>query len=514
MTETTPISPLAAIEPQLRSLLPAELYVAGWLDPSPPVLTRIFEHLRTLYRILYDYVPRQVSAEPPTPGQVRWEWQEGALMFADLAGFTRLMEANASLGRPGAERLLGLLNNFFADMIEIVSKSGGDLVEFTGDAISVQFSEGPQRNGAVRAVRAGLRMQRAMERFTGIETPRGEVDLLMRVGIHYGRFLTADIGTPRRMEHVLLGEAVQRAKQAETIGPVGRVCLTDAACAQVVERFRFEPGAPGHQTVIDDLADDDLGEYDLLPPRRRVPAPVLLDRSQEGLLSEVEKLARVIEPLSSYLPASVLELVVASAQQRKIEADFPISTVAFANLSGLVELADFAQPGEEIRVVTSFSRAVALMNAVVEESGGMLKKVTYNPVGPHLLICFGVPSTRQDDPLRAAETALALRDTVEALTPVEVGGKQVKATCEIGLSRGLIFAAEVGEPHGRREYNLLGDALNTAARFVEIAGKGQILVTEAIAEEIAQQMILHPLGRTKLKGKESPVPVFALAGKK
>ena len=44
-----------------RTLLPADLYAAAWVDPSPDTLMRVFEHLRTLLRILYDYVPRQVS---------------------------------------------------------------------------------------------------------------------------------------------------------------------------------------------------------------------------------------------------------------------------------------------------------------------------------------------------------------------------------------------------------------------------------------------------------------------
>jgi class 3 adenylate cyclase len=50
-----------------------------------------------------------------------------------------------------------------------------------------------------QAVRAGLRMQRAMQRFASLPTPLGAVSLQMRVGIHWGRHLSADIGTARRM---------------------------------------------------------------------------------------------------------------------------------------------------------------------------------------------------------------------------------------------------------------------------------------------------------------------------
>src|SRR5574340_525890 len=132
-------SPIADLEPHLRYLLPADLYAAAWLDPNPENLRLVFEHLRTLRFILYDYVPRNVSEKLPQPGEVRSEWKEGTLMFTDLAGFTPLMEANAAQGRAGAETLLNTLNKYFSEMLEIISKSGGDLLEFTGDALLAAF---------------------------------------------------------------------------------------------------------------------------------------------------------------------------------------------------------------------------------------------------------------------------------------------------------------------------------------------------------------------------------------
>ncbi|MEG4799283.1 hypothetical protein QUB63_01190 [Microcoleus sp. ARI1-B5] len=115
--------PLAAIELRLRALLSAELYAAAWVDPSPATLMGVFEHLRTLRYILHDYVPRPVSESVPHPGEVRYQRQTSTLLFTDLAGFTSLLEANAALGRKGAQTLLGVINDYFASMIEIVTFS-------------------------------------------------------------------------------------------------------------------------------------------------------------------------------------------------------------------------------------------------------------------------------------------------------------------------------------------------------------------------------------------------------
>jgi class 3 adenylate cyclase len=192
-------------------------------------------------------------------------------MFTDLAGFTSLLEANAISGSAGAESLLNVLNAYFAEMIEIISKSGGNLLEFTGDAMLVQFPTDQRHSDTARAVRAGLRMQRAMSRFSDLETPQGRFSLGMRIGINTGRVLTADIGTPRRMEHVLLGNAVRATKHAEGSGRVARVCMTENAYQSVANAFRGKAGKPGYVLVTDDFqAEQRIRHRPRQPPACRI----------------------------------------------------------------------------------------------------------------------------------------------------------------------------------------------------------------------------------------------------
>jgi class 3 adenylate cyclase len=495
-------------------LLPADLYASAWVDPSPTTLERVFEHLRTLQRILHDYSSRHISENPPRPGEVRFSWQKGSLMFTDMSGFTRLMEANAAFGKAGAQNLLKVLNDYFAGMLEIISKSGGDLLEFTGDALLVLFSSDGKRNDTLQAVKAGLRMQRAMVKFSEIDTPQGLLHLGMRVGIHSGRFLMADIGTPRRMEHVLLGKDVQRAKLTESNGTVGRVCLSDRAHERVAEEFRFEPGKPEYQLVMDDLTDEQLGEYEITP-RRRMASSILFDRSTEEMMKEITSTLNSIEPLASFLPQSVLGLLVESAANRRIPPDFPEPTIIFVNFIGLPEQVDRAMPGEELRVVSNFSRAFAQINAAVEARGGMLKKVTYHVSGSDIVIYFGIPTAHTNDPVRAVSAALAIRDIIMNTKPPMIGTTvPPEVYCQIGISMGPCFVAEIGEPRGRREFNALGDTVNTTARLMDRAAKNQILLGSRVHDAIAPYFTCNALEAVSLKGKSAPVPIFELIGPK
>ncbi len=510
------IPPWASLEPRLRSLLPANVYAEAWVSPSARVLTKVFDQLRALGRNLRDYIPRQVYEDLPNPGQSRYSWQSGTLMFTDLSGFTKLMEANAPRGRAGAEELLYRLNDYFKQMIEVINAFGGTLLEFTGDAMLAQFEGDSRYSDTAQAVRAGLKMQRIMDQTFGqIETAQGVFALKMRVGIHAGRFFTADIGTPRRMEHVLLGNTVQRTKLSEGAGMVGRVNLTDSAYELVKEQFRFEPGVKEkHFLVVDDLADKDLEDYSIPQPTTKAAGNVLLDRSVPAIISQIEDMMGRVEPLASYLPAPVLNLLVENAlTYRPLPPDFPEATIMFVNLIGLPESVDEAYDSELPDLVERFCYIFSQINAKVEEQGGMLKKVTYHVGGSDIVIYFGVPTAHTDDSIRAANAAWAIRRLIIEVNskPPLVGGKPVNITCQIGLSRGRVFQAEIGDTRGRREFNVQGDIVNTAARLMDRAVDNQIYLTQTVQDDIkdkaTQMESLEPLA---LKGKAQPLPVYAL----
>jgi adenylate cyclase len=332
-----------------------------------------------------------------------------------------------------------------------------------------------------------------------------------RVGIHVGRFLSADVGTPRRMDHVLLGSSVHTTKESEGAGVLGRVNLTKDAYERVKDQFRFEEGTPGYMLVIDDLDDKDLGSYDVAVSRRR-PSSVLFERSIPALVVEIERLLDEVEPLAAFIPDAILAVMVENAAERQLPTDFPTPTVMFVNVIGPPEAVDGADEDSVHQIVVSFSRLVARINAAVEKHGGVLTRVTYHLVGSDLLILFGVPNAHTDDPLRAATAALEIRRIIEGFEPPIVNGLPVETTCQIGMNIGPTFSGEIGEPRGRRSFNIQGDAVNVAARLMGKAVGNRILVSESLAALLDQHFALQSMGSLRLKGKSDLMKLFALNG--
>jgi class 3 adenylate cyclase/CRP-like cAMP-binding protein len=552
------------IEPDLRNLLPAELYadlyiIKDWTDQHEETLTEankedgkklkpIFDYLTVLQKIMSDYASSLITERRDASAKEHVIRRNGALMFTDLAGFTSLMEANSGQGNEGAKSLLDVLTKYFTAIIEVIGKSGGELLEFTGDALLVlfpaQFRKDKEEEYAkelqkaiVKAVRAGLRMQKIMDKdYQTIETASGQIiKLQMRIGIHAGHFYSADVGTPRRREHVLLGRNVQIAKKAEGCGKNGRVNLTADAYGYVkdakgvAEDFGFEPNLEhaDHTLVVDRLEEEEGYEIGR-PSTRRLASTMLLDKGFNNTYDQIKELLKAIKELSSFIPGPVLSLLVESAARRKINPEFPTPTIMFVNFIGLPEMIDIRDENDDQiyeaeSIIASFNEVFAKLNAGVEKRGGMLKKVTYHLTGSDIVIYFGVPTAHSNDPMRAVSAALDIREIIKKTRLPKLKPGYVdpdpdnleKIYCKIGINMGPTFVAEFGDPRSRREYNVLGDTVNTTARLMGKADMNQIFISEAVKEQIDTDKYecveREPM---KLKGKSQAVKIYELIGRK
>ncbi len=174
--------------------------------------------LRELFgRYVSDEVLKEVFRHPEG---VVIEGQErtASILFADIRGFTA-----RSAGQPPRE-VIAWVNDYFAAMSEVIERHGGFLNKFIGDGLMVLFgvpvSRGV-RDDAERAVRAGLQMLARLETLNRDNRGRAERGLWrppirIGIGIHTGTLAAGSVGSPRRMEYSVIGEAVNLAARLES----------------------------------------------------------------------------------------------------------------------------------------------------------------------------------------------------------------------------------------------------------------------------------------------------------
>jgi class 3 adenylate cyclase len=167
-------------------------------------------------------------------------------------------------------------------------------------------------------------------------------------------------------------------------------------------------------------------------------------------------------------------------------------TVVFADVVGSTALAEELD-AEDVRAL--FTRYYALANEVVASHGGIVAKL----LGDGVLACFGVPTSHGDDAQRALDAALALRERVsrdEALQRLKL---------RIGVNTGEVLATEDGTGE------IVGDAVNVAARVAAAASEGEVLAADA-THRSAPQVGYGDAREIAAKGKSQPVRVWPVAG--
>ena len=133
--------------------------------------------------------------------------------------------------------------------------------------------------------------------------------------------------------------------------------------------------------------------------------------------------------------------------------------------------------------------AFAELAAAVDRYGGALEKF----IGDAVFAVFGAPQARDDDPVRAALCAMAMRD---ALRPTEVEGEAARLRLRIGIATGEVVAVprDLG---GQRGVAFTGVAVTTAARLQQFALPDEILVDPQTVEAARGRLLVEPLRRDR-----------------
>jgi class 3 adenylate cyclase/HAMP domain-containing protein len=155
-----------------------------------------------------------------------------SVLFADIVGFTPLAESR------DAEQVVGLLNELFSVLSEIVFRHGGTVDKFIGDCImAVWGAPIPQEDHAARALAAAEDMMRFLETANEEWKEKYDVEIRLGIGVNSGEAIVGNVGSDKRMEYTVIGDVVNIAARLEAIALPNQVLVAETTQKLAGDRF-------------------------------------------------------------------------------------------------------------------------------------------------------------------------------------------------------------------------------------------------------------------------------------
>ncbi len=144
-----------------------------------------------------------------------------AILFSDIRGFTTLSE------KMSPNDVATLLSEYFSVMVEIVFRHGGTLDKFIGDAVMAQWGAPiGSPDDADRAMAAAVDMLGELKELNERWSADGRPAMEAGIGLNYGESFAGYIGSERRLEYTVIGDAVNIASRLCARAEGGEILLT------------------------------------------------------------------------------------------------------------------------------------------------------------------------------------------------------------------------------------------------------------------------------------------------
>jgi adenylate cyclase len=223
-----------------------------------------------------------------------------AMMFTDLEAFTDMCERVKD-----PQVIVETLNSYFERTTGSIFDDDGVIIKFIGDAIFAAWGAPiPDPDAPLKAVRAAWKLYESDKLMVD------GMELRTRIGIHYGEVVAGNVGSSRRVDYTLIGDAVNLASRLEGINKMfdTSILMSDAVSSRLKGEFRTRRvgkfRVKGRKEVVE--------AYELLGPVRQEHEPEWITRYHQAIAA-----------LEANDPGKAVELFAAVIAERGPRGDGP-----------------------------------------------------------------------------------------------------------------------------------------------------------------------------------------------
>jgi len=446
-----------------------------------------------------------------------------AMLFVDISGFTKLAT------QLDTESFSKAINEYFHLIVGEISSHGGDVLKFAGDAVFAKWSVSLSDHveNSLRTVEdcvtvaaiCGAKVVAVCSDYpvlkntvAGMSTPRSQVALLnIRCGIGTGKLFALQVGNDLRREHLVLGEPVNQAVEAQCCAVHGEVV------ASIESLVLLSRSSALTESLAQSLREKEPGVIAtrgtaLFTPTASFRFQCANQTGADVLNAEV---ARQIEWMDNRRLESYLQLLSLYVHPVSVEKErLLVNSLAQARTWEDAELRNvcvlFIKPMVPIKVTDDEEKnsiLFALLNDILKVTVreldrflGHLRQYIVDDKGLVLIATFGLRGCTF--PNMVGNRALPVANIIHNAIREELGVEN-----RIGITIGKVYCGIVGSKT-RHEYAAIGPSVNLAARLMASTVNPGILVDDKVRSLAGREYTFAVLPSVHAKGYTYPIPIF------
>lgn len=416
---------------------------------------------------LISFLPRNVIKYKISP--IEQDNFQATLLFADISGFTAMSENLSKLGKEGSEEVNRIINNYFSPLIEIIYKHNGDIIYFGGDAFLAYFKD--DEDSTENAVSTATEILTFAEENSQVNTKTGVFNIKLHIGLNKGKVYYFDL----RNTYLIAGNTINELMNIVDIASAGEIVVSESV-KKNIKNFSFKEVNGAYKYVKGKISVDKYyGNKEKKFLLNDIPLEMIREFIPEWLFKRIQ-----VKPYFDYK----------DGEHRKI-------TFLFIHFSGI------SYDKNKDKGVELLKKFYKILRETTNKYDGWINRLDVYKDSERIIVIFGFPNAYEDEEKRAM---IFINDLI---SNSEIHNIKIRA----GVNSGFVFIAPLGNEI-RREYTMIGDAVNLCARIAASADNGDIVVTEEIYNKTYDLFEYKFLGEREYKGKKDKIPILKLINKK
>ncbi|MEO8858925.1 MAG: response regulator [Burkholderiaceae bacterium] len=224
-----------------------------------------------------------------------------------------------------------------------------------------------------------------------------------------------------------------------------------------------------------------------------------LEQRVEQGIGQLERLGR----MKRFFSPSVVELMLSGTVEDPMKSHRRDIAAVFVDLRGFTAFTETSDPEDVMQVLGEYHES---MGGLVMAYGGTLEHFA----GDGMMIFFNDPVEIDNPAAVAVKMAIAMQERFSTLV-TGWDRRGYALSMGIGVAQGHATIGTIGF-EGRRDYGVIGNVTNLAARLCGEAKGGQVLISHRVRSFVEDFARMESIGELQLKGFHRPVPTYAVHG--